>query len=250
MKHWAYSLVLSLLVFSFCGDVRCRAQDLSYQKRGNRSEGIKAKPVSGFDIELLAAQASISDETDKLGERFYARFYLEQPNPVFLTVRELDYKYYYWLDNIEHTGSWQAGFGNVFDWPTKDVVSQLGNLRMSDLGVVARLDNPQPRAIEKIAPVVFYQSQPPAKIEGYQFAFKLREDAKVKAVIYSEKSDEGTVVQPLGPQRGGRPFWIKWNLSNTNVPEGAYKLVVSGYLLSTNDPLNQVVRFYHQPRLK
>ncbi|MEO6021625.1 MAG: hypothetical protein ABIP64_00590 [Burkholderiales bacterium] len=250
MKHWAYSLVTALLVISLGGDGGCWAQDLSYQKRGNRNEGIKAKPVSGFDIELLAAQGSYGDETDKLGERFYARFYLERPSPVFLTVRELDYKYYYWLDNIEHKGRWQAGFDNVFDWPTKDVVSQLGNLRISDLGVVARLDSPQPRAIEKIAPVIFYQSQTPANIEGYQFAFKLREDAKVKAVVYKETSDEGIVVQPLAPQRGGRPFWIKWNLSNATAPEGAYKLVVSGYLLSTNDPLNQVVRFYHQPRLK
>ena len=226
------------------------AQDLTYQKRANRSEGIKAKPVSGFDIELLSAQVDFVESADKLGERFYARFFLERPTQVFLTVRELDYKHYYWLDNIEPNGNWRAGFDNVFDWPTKDVVSRLPGLVIGDLGTVARLDSPQPRAIEKVAPVIFYQSQYPTQISGYRFAFKLREDAKIKATIYPEKGGDGIVVQALAPQRGGRPFWIKWETANTSPSSGSYKLVVSGYMLSTNEPLNQIVHFSHQPRLK
>ena len=226
------------------------AQDLTYQKRANRSEGIKAKPVSGFDIELLSAQVDYPEPADKLGERFYARFFLEHPTRVFLTVRELDYKHYYWLDNIEPPGNWQAGFDNVFDWPTKDVISRLTDLTINDLGTVARLESPQPRAIEKVAPVIFYQSQYPTEIKGYRFAFKLRGDAKIKAMIYPEKGGDGILVQSLAPQRGGRPFWIKWEASNPSPSQGAYKLVVSGYMLSTNDPLNQVVHFHHQPRLK
>jgi hypothetical protein len=226
------------------------AEDLTYQKRANRSEGIKAKPVSGFDIELLSAQVDYLDRADKLAQRFYARFYLQHPTPVFLTVRELDYKHYYWLDNIEPSSNWHAGFDNVFDWPTKDVISQLPGLVLGDLGTVARLGSAQPQAIERVAPVVFYQSQYPAVVSGYRFAFKLRDDAKIKAMIYADKGGDGVAVQSLAPQRGGRPFWIKWDLANTSPPEGAYKLVVSGYVLNTNDPINQVVLFYHQPRLK
>ena len=225
-------------------------QDLAYQKRANRSEGIKAKPVSGFDIELLSAQVDYPEPTGKLHERFYARFFLERPAPVFLTVRELDYKHYYWLDNIEPRGNWRTGFDNVFDWPTKDVISQLPGLTINELGTVARLDSPQPRAIERVAPVIFYQSEYPAEVKGYRFAFKLRGDAKIKAMIYPENGGEGILVQSLAPQRGGRPFWIKWDATSPFVSRGAYKLVVSGYMLNSNDPLNQVVHFRHQPRLK
>lgn len=226
------------------------AQDLTYQKRSNRSEGIKAKPVSGFDIELLSAQVDYAESADKLGERFHARFFLERPTQVFLTVRELDYKHYYWLDNIEPRSQWQAGFENVFDWPTKDVISRLPGLTINDLGIVARLETPQPRAIERVAPVIFYQTQQPTEVRGYRFAFRLRGDAKIKAMIYPEKGGDGILVQSLAPQRGGRPFWIKWETASPSPPRGVYKLVVGGYMLSTNDPLNQVVHFHHQPRLK
>lgn len=238
-----------LLCFSFYCPLGW-AQDLAYQKRANRNEGIKAKPVSGFDIELLSAQVDYAESADKLGERFHARFFLERPTQVFLTVRELDYKHYYWLDNIEPRGQWQAGFENVFDWPTKDVISKLSGLTINDLGTVARLESPQPRAIERVAPVIFYQTQQPTEVTGYRFALKLRGDAKIKAMIYPEKGGGGILVQSLAPQRGGRPFWIKWETASPPPPRGVYKLVVSGYMLSSNDPINQVVHFHHQPRLK
>lgn len=238
-----------LLCFCLC-DAPAAAPDLTYQKRTNRSEGIKPKPVSGFDIELLSAQVDYPETGDKPAERFYARFFLERPTRVFLTVRELDYKHYYWLDNIEPRGNWRAGFDNVFDWPTKDVISSLPDLTINDLGTVARLESPQPRAIETVAPVIFYQFQYPNEIKGYRFAFKLRADAKIKASIYPEKGGVGILLQSLAPQRGGRPFWIKWDASSPSLPQGNYKLVVGGYLLNTNDPLNQVVRFRHQPRLQ
>ena len=225
-------------------------QDLAYKKRANRNEGIKAKPVSGFDIELLSAQVDYLEPTDKLQERLYARFFLERPAPVFLTVRELDYKHYYWLDNIEPHGNWRTGFDNVFDWPTKDVISQLPGLTIDELGTVARLDSPQPRAIERVAPVIFYQTRYPTEIKGYRFAFKLRGDAKIKAMIYPEGGSDGVLLQSLAPQRGGRPFWIKWDVTTPSAPGGSYKLVVSGYMLNSNEPLNQVVNFRHQPRLK
>ena len=245
LRPWLASILCVIL-----GSGPIWAQDLTYQKRANRSEGIKAKPVSGFDIELLSAQVDYLDRTDKLPERFYARFYLQRPTPVFLTVRELDYKHYYWLDNIEPSSNWRAGFDNVFDWPTKDVISQLSGLTLGDLGTVARLGSAQAQAIERVAPVVFYQSQYPAVVSGYRFAFKLRDDAKIKAMIYADKSGDGVAVQSLAPQRGGRPFWVKWDVAGSAAPEGAYKLIVSGYVLNTNDPINQVVHFYHQPRLK
>jgi hypothetical protein len=159
-------------------------EKLEYQRRANRYEGIKPKPVSGFDIELLSARIDHQDNADSMGERFQVRFFLERPRPVHLVVRELDYKHYYWLDKVEPKSPWRAGFANAFDWPTADVIRQLDGLKLYNLGVVARLDKPEPGAIEKVAPAVLYQSQQPTEVRGYVFTFRLRDEAKVKGIVY------------------------------------------------------------------
>ncbi len=54
----------------------------------------------------------------------------------FSPVRELDYQHYYWLDRVTPGLPWKAGFDNVFDWPTGDVLQQLTSpqVRIPDLG--------------------------------------------------------------------------------------------------------------------
>jgi hypothetical protein len=154
-------LVVGLVVVS---SSTANAQDvLDYQRRANRYEGIRPKPVSGFDIELLSAQVDFADNRETLGERFHVRFFLKQPANVHLVVRELDYQHHYWLDKVVPKSPWQAGFGNVFEWSTADVMQRLGDLRISDLGVMARLGRDNPSATEEVAPAVFYESQFPTK---------------------------------------------------------------------------------------
>jgi hypothetical protein len=223
--------------------------DLSYQRRADRYEGIKPKPVSGFDIELLSALIDYRDHPEKLGERFHVRFFLPRSEDVHIVVRELDYRNYYWLDRVKPHAGWKAGFGNVFDWPTSAVLQPLG-MHMSELGVVARREHERPSAVEKVAPVLFYQSQFPSRVPGYVFHFRLREDAKIKGAIYPAAGGDPIVSLDLGRQRGGRQFALKWDVSSAPAPEGSYKLVVSGYLLSSNDPVSQVVEFYHRPSIQ
>ena len=226
------------------------AQDeLSYQRRADRYEGIKPKPVSGFDIELLSALVDYRDKPGQLGERFHIRFFLPRSEDVHIVVRELDYRHYYWLDRVKPHAGWKAGFENVFDWPTGEVLRPLG-MQLSELGVVARLERERPSAIEKVAPVVFYQSQFPTWVPGYVFHFRLREDAKIKGAIYPAAGGDPIVSLDLGRQRGGRPFALTWDVTSAPAAEGRYKLVLSGYLLSSNDPVSQVVEFYHRPRIQ
>jgi hypothetical protein len=238
------------VMLSFAGVAVQAQEDLQYQRRANRYEGIKAKPVSGFDIELLSARVDFSDNPEKLGERFHARFFLERPTEVHLVVRELDYKHFYWLDRVVTQSPWRPGFGNVFDWPTREVIQQLDDLRISDLGVVARLEREGPSAVEKVAPVVFYQTQFPSKVTGYVFHFRLREDAKVKGAIYKAAASDPVFSQDLGKQRGSRPFAFRWDVTSSLAQEGLYKLVLSGYMLATNDPVSQIVQFYHRTDIK
>jgi hypothetical protein len=46
------------------------------------------------------------------------------------------------------------------------------------------------------------------------------------------------------------PFTFKWDVTTPAAPEGAYKLVLSGYLLDTNQKISQVVQFYHRPLIR
>jgi hypothetical protein len=94
------------------------------------------------------------EEGTQMPERFKVKVYLAQPSEVHLTVRELDYKYYYWMDKVQPAKPWQPGFDNVFDWPTREVIQQLGKINMYDLGVVARLGNTNPSIVERVAPAI------------------------------------------------------------------------------------------------
>ncbi len=84
------------------------------------------------------------------------KLYLEQPSKVHLTVRELDYKYYYWMDKVQPSQPWRSGFDNLFEWLTQEVIQRLGELKMYDLGVVARLEKADPSKVERVSPVIFY----------------------------------------------------------------------------------------------
>lgn len=240
---------LGLLLALACSLPAIGQDDLQYQKRANRYEGIKPKPVSGFDVELLAAQVDYRENVDALGDRLRLRFFLDKTRPVHLVVRELDYKYFYWMDKIEPRQPWRTGFDNVFEWPTSDVLKQLRGLQPYQLAVVARLDKATPSADESVAPVVLYQGQAPGTASAYVFYFRLREQSMVKAAIYP---DGGGAVplftQDFGKQDGERPFAVRWSPTAATKP-GRYRLVLSGHVLSTNDPIAQIVRFWHQPQI-
>ncbi len=223
---------------------------LQYQNRGNRYEGIKSKPVSGYDNELISAQVDYEEEVRYIPSRFKVKFYLEKSltdlSNVHLTVRELDYEYYYWLDRVHP--HWQSGFNNVFEWSTKDVIQQLDEIKMYDLGVVVRIGKSEPTISEHVAPVIFYHSQFPATIKGYLFTFKTNGNAHLTCSIYKGGEAEPVFAVVFRKQKGGRPFTIRWDSSKA--VEGPYKLVVKGYFLDTNDPIYQTVDFYHQPVVK
>jgi hypothetical protein len=238
-------LIMSLaLLFLFAWTSSIWAARHEYQNRGNRYEGVKPKPVSGYDIELISARVDYHEEVNQTPDRFKVRFYLEQPSQAYLTVRELDYKYYYWMDKVQPPGPWQPGFHNEFEWPTQEVIQQLDQVKMYDLGIVVRLEKPEPGKVERVAPAIFYHSQPPPTIKGYLFTFKTNGDAKLTCSFYKEGELKPVFTRSF-KQRGGRPFTVRWDSSTAT--GGSYKLVVKGYFLDTNDPIDQIVYFYHQP---
>ena len=172
--------------------------NLKYQDRGNRHEGIKPSPVSGYDIELISLRADFKEEAEKLPDQFKLKFYLKEISEVYLTVRELDFKYYYWMDQVQPQQPWQAGFSNVFEWPTREVIQHqpLKSMEMYDLGVVVRLERSIPSIVERVAPVILYHSHFPKAIEGYLFTFKTNGDANLTTSIFKEGASDPTFTIP------------------------------------------------------
>ncbi len=242
-----FTAVTVLFLTTWANTVQAQVE-LQYQRRGNRYEGIKAKPVSGYDIELISARVDYQEAFSQLPASLKVKFFLERVSEVHLTVRELDYKYFYWMDRVEPSMPWQAGFVNGFEWPTRDVVQQLEGIGMYALGVLARLEKSEPGKVERVAPVILYHSRPPETINGYLFTLKTNGDVRLTCSVYSEGKADPVFTSSFPRQRGSRPFTVRWDSSQAK--EGSYRLVVKGFLLDTNEPVDQVVRFFHRPIVK
>ncbi len=225
--------------------------DLQYQKRGDRFEGVKPKPVSGYDIELISVLADYQEpvKTEGFPKRVTLRFYLDGDDEVHFTVRELDFRAYYWLDKVEPAKSWKPGFQNVFAWPTDPVLNQLRpKIELYELGALVRLNNATSSTVEEVAPAVLFHTKPPARIEGYRFTIKTGEDARLQATFIQQ--DTGKPIgkpQKFRRKRAGRPFTIEWDAKEA--PTGSYALKITGFSLSTNQSINKEVHFFHQPSL-
>lgn len=218
---------------------------LSYQSRGNRSEGIKPKPVNAYDLELISVLADFREAANELPTTLRVRFFLKEPTSVYLTVREQRYKDYYWLDKVVPTSPWKAGF-NEFSWPTGDVLRQLDpKFPIENLGVVARLKNDRPSAEELVAPVILYHNRPPSSVAAYLFTMKPASDARMKFHIFTATGDTPIWSSAVPLAAGDQPVLMRWPVGSS--PAGLYRLVVSGYFIDNNERFSQVVHFYHQP---
>jgi len=222
--------------------------DLQYQQRGNRYEGVKPKPVSGYDIELISVLADYHEKHDAEGfpRQVTLQFYLEDAHVVYVTVRELDYRTYYWLDKVQPEREWEAGAQNIFVWPTDPVLQQLSpKLDLYDLGALIRLDAASTSSLERVAPAVLYDQIPPTTIDGYFFTLKTGEDARLMVSMTQEATGKEVNSQTFRRKRAGRPFTIHWDAKDAE--PGSYKLDISGFSLSTNQSLSKEILFYHQP---
>lgn len=222
---------------------------LDYQNRGDRFEGVKPKPVSGWNIELISVLADYQEPATQLPDQLRVGFYLSSQTPVHLTVREQDYRLYYWLDKVTPAKGWQAKSANEYTWPTGPVLRQLDQkLNPYELGVLIRLGKGTPAENEEIAPGVLYHAQPPAKISGYLFTMKANGDARLSCRILRGKESAELMTQAFRRLPGGRPFTVRWDAAGAQ--EGQYSLVCTGYFLDTNEELKQTVRFYHRPTVR
>jgi hypothetical protein len=58
--------ILALLFFCAWTSYALPDARLQYQDRGNRHEGIRPKPVSGYDIELISVRVDYKEESEQM----------------------------------------------------------------------------------------------------------------------------------------------------------------------------------------
>jgi hypothetical protein len=219
---------------------------LQYQNRGNRYEGLKPKPVSGYDIELLSALVDWREPSPAWPQTLHLKFYLPVAEPVFITVRQPRPKTtYYWLDKVLPPAAWRPGTFNEFTWPTGPVLRNLSSVTLDDLGVVVRLRQQEPSRQERIAPSALFHMQPPPSASGYRFTFKTNGAAHVTCKIY--RGDNEIYKRPENPEKAGSPFTLSWNTQGQ--PDGEYRIVLSGYF-DDNTILAKEVDFNHRASWK
>ena len=238
------TLVLLILPLSLWAD-----SSLDYQKRGDRSEGIRPKPVSGYNIELISVLVDYQEPTTQLPDQLRVAFHLQSQPAVHLTVREQDYRLFYWLDKIKPTKPWQANSLNEFTWPTGAVLRHLDQpFNIYELGVLIRLKKETPAVDEDVAPAILYHTNRPEKIGGYLFTMKINGDARLSCKVLRDGTADPLMNQSFSRIPGGRPFTVRWDAAGAH--EAPYKLECAGYFLDNNQHLGQTVRFFHRPTVR
>jgi len=226
---------------------------LTYQNRGRYSEGIRTAPSSaGVNLNLISALVEYHEPYKDLPAAFRAIFHLPEQRPVYLAIREVEPRYFYWLDEVKPVPGWQAGRPNRFEWPTATVIRSLNwkqgaPLTLDDLGATARLDSPTSGKVERVAPVALYHARPPQSVEAYCFVFKPDARMRLRFEVLAEGQGKPLESQLFPSVLAGQPHPIRWKAKEW--PDGWYRLMVSGYVLSTNAPVDGKVSFYHVRRL-
>lgn len=222
------------------------ASDLDYQNRGDRFEGVRPKPVSGYDIEVISVLVDYQESADQLPDQLRVAFYLQGKTAVHLTVREQDYRLFYWLDRVTPAKEWRAKSLNEFTWPTGVVLRQLDHkLNLYQLGVLIRLRKETPAKNEEVAPAILYHARPPEKVGGYLFTMKTNGDARLSCKVYRGGETAAMMTQVFRRIPGGRPFTVRWDAGDAQ--EAQYTLVCDGYFLDNNHPVRQTINFFHKP---
>ena len=246
-RRWSRRLGAALLL-GVLAPAAVAQTDVDYRDRGDRYEGVRPQPVSGYDVELVSALVDYEEPDPALPERVRVRFFLDGPHEVYLSVRELEVRRYYWLDRARPSRPWTRGFANEFAWPTGAVLGKLSpSIALAELGAVARLDRPEPSADERVAPLILHHTTAPRAVDGYVFALKTGSDARVVYRIYKAGSEAPLLTGPPLRTRAGRPFVVRWDARKAT--GGEYRLVLDGYALDSNQRLQQTVRFAHEPRV-
>jgi hypothetical protein len=169
---------------------------LTYQNRGNYSEGIKEGNATVPVLDLLGMVVDGGDSAGPMAAQFRVAFFLPtgkdfSASGVAITVREARNRYFYWLDDVQPREGWNVGKLNQFSWRTDVVVKSLthhteGPLKMADLTAVVRLGSQTNDGVVRVAPAALYQTEAPKQVKEYAFAFQPNTEVRFDFSLYPQ----------------------------------------------------------------
>ena len=228
----------SVLLFACPSNLRSDS-DKSYGNRGDRCEGTYSNLVSYGkpEIKLISATAFLDKKSQSFSASLYAEF-CHNNNTAHIIVESL--KSNYRIDKIRNE--------NVKNISNKCVIAKWSsniirgtNLKMRNLGIVVRFNNPSPSSEENITPVIFYTSKSKRnKMLPGQYIFKFKTNHKVRWK-YSILDASNTIVEE-GRYRtalANRILKVKWNGTDNEL--GTYKLTIE----ANNGLVQRIVNFQH-----
>lgn len=218
----------------------CKGCDLT--RRGDRREGVKANPVSGGTIDLLAVEYRPAGAAPAAGPDMHVYFWLPQPEKPVIEV--WDPASNYWMVPDER----HLGRGlQAYSWPRREVLEPLG-LGPGDL--FPKVSN---RDKSLYYPALVSPGPQPAPGGGYSFAFDSGAGLDVLCTI--SRQEEGKLVPVrkfrFSEEMGGT-FRIPWDGKDDQgrpVPAGPYLLRLRGEMMAEIvRPVNEKVPFLHYGR--
>lgn len=245
----------SACLVGFAGALRladAQPAHLKYQSRGRYNEGTRGAASTGVPLDLVAAMVDYRDPYTQLPPLFQALAYLPQRDAVYLTIREIDPEYYYWLDGAQPESGWQQDRVNRFQWPTQTVIRYLKDgdrpIALKDLGAVARLRNEEPSTPDTVAPVALFHSRAPSEATGYRFILRPAATVRLTFTLTADNSRTAIAKPQDFPELGANaPQSVVWKTDGWS--DGWHQIAVSGYKLSDNTRVETRIRFYHRRML-
>lgn len=223
---------------------------LAYRDRGDRHEGVRLKPITGEDLELLAVIAEGELGGSDLGtaeDQVSVRFFLPRHDTVFLTVREPEPpRYFYWLDQVEPREPWRPSTTNTYSWSRSEVLDPLG-LEPGTLVPLVRLGEREAGAREQVAPAWLGRDSGSLRVASYRFLFKTNAAARLEGHIVDPEGHQLSITSSCGERfRPAATCTLRW-IPDADQAAGHYRLSLRGHFLADNTPLVRQVEFFHTP---
>jgi hypothetical protein len=214
----------------------------TYNRRGNRSEGVLAQKISGGSFDLLAVEYRPAGGLPASGKDVHLYFWLPKPETPVIEVREPDTSYWMVPDRKPYAQGLQA-----FTWPRRDVLDPLG-LATSVLS--PKVSDPLKTLYY---PAYLSAGQKPAPDGGYVFSFRSGAGIDVRGAIVPNGRTVPVRKFTYREGYGGR-LRINWNGrddAGKPVPRGVYVLRLDGNMMAESiRPLNFRLSFVHYGQLQ
>ncbi len=247
LRRFSVSRIPAFCAVLIAGTANLNAQDLAWQDRGDRHEGVIAREnISGGYFKLLGVRVEEGEQLQKTAVNLQISFWL--PSPQVLNIRVYEPHSNYWM--VPHAKKFSAQMQS-FAWPLAPVIRAL-NLELQQLQVLVADENET-----LYFPARLFTSAPPASADWrYLFSFDSKGSVELAGTITRESGKQLVPVKKftLTEEYPGRVriVWDGKDSAGQETPSGVCRLQLQGsiYLSDSEETLTVDVRFMHRGKVE